>query len=310
MEQFVGIDISRDNLDVAVWPESEFQRFANSSDGIEELVAKLLELNPTLVVYEPMGPMGRRVVAAMSAAGIPSAGINPWRIRSFARAMSRRSKTDRLDAITIAEFAGTMRPTATEAPNKQELELHDLVGRRRQMSEMNRDEKIRKAHAGSEEAELSIDLHLEWIGKEIARIDTLIDNAIEQRLDWSQKRALLMTFKGIGPVVSAVLVADLPELGLLGRGQIASLVGLAPMPWESGLAVGRRRIKGGRKRVRNALFICSMSAVARNSKMREYFKRLREKGKPPKVARVAVMRKILIILNSMMRDGQAWDPGR
>lgn len=308
MESFVGIDISRDHLDIALWPSSSSQRFANTGPGIDELIAKLVDLKPTLVVYEPMGPMGRRLVDALAEAGIQSAAINPWRIRSFARAMSRRSKTDRLDAITIAEFAATIRPTASKAPNQEEYELHDLVGRRRQIAEMMRDDKIRRAHAGSDEAVYSADVHLEWLKKESGRLDDLIDEAIEARSDWSHKRALLMTFKGVGPVASAALVADLPELGLLTRREIASLAGLAPMPWESGQSSGRRRIKGGRKRVRTALFMCTISAVGSNPRIKSYFKSLRERGKTSKVAFVASMRKILITLNAMVRDDRPWTP--
>lgn len=310
MEHFAGIDISRDHLDLAIWPSSEVTRFSNTDDGIAQLVASLESLEPTIVAYEPMGPMSRPLVDALAGAGLTAAAVNPYRIRSFARAVSRLSKTDRLDAITIAEFAGTIRPTPTVAPNKEEKELHDLVGRRRQLTEILRDEKIRIAHADSEDAVSSIERHQEWVVSEMRQIDELIDQTIESRLDWSEKRALLMTFNGVGPVVSAALVADLPELGLLDRGKIASLVGLAPIASESGTKIGTRRIKGGRRRVRNALFMCSVATMRSNEKLKTYYWKLRDSGKPPKVARVAVMRKMLVMLNAMVRDHATWDPGK
>lgn len=308
-ETFFGIDISKDHLDIAAFPGEVTRRFANTTEGIAELIDVMSEASPTLVAYEPMGPMGRKLIEALAAANIPAAAINPLRIRNFARALNRIAKTDRLDSLTIAEFAATMRPMTTRAPLKDELELHDLVGRRRQLALIIRDEKTRRAHAGSDETVFSCHRILKALKEEATFIDHQINEKIDSRLEWKEKRALLETFKGVGPVASSTLVADLPELGLLDAKKIASLVGLAPMTHESGEAGRRRRIKGGRSHVRSALFMAAIAAIRTNKTIKDGYWRLREANKPSKVAHVAAMRRILVILNAMARDGEPWrDP--
>jgi len=301
---FVGIDISKDHLDVAVRPTGAARRFA--AEQVDELVAFVQPLKPALVVMEATGGLEAAVAAALAAAGVSVAIVNPRQVRDFAKALGKLAKTDALDAAVLAHFAEAVRPEARPLPDEQTRELEALVMRRRQLLEMLLAEKNRLSACRSKAMRKNLELHIEWLRRQVKDIDKDISKSVRNSPIWREKDDLLQSVPGIGPVVSSMVLASLPELGTLNRKQIAALVGVAPLNRDSGKMQGKRSIWGGRADVRAALYMATLVATKHNDKIRAFYQRLVIAGKVKKVALVACMRKLLTMLNAMMRAGCGW----
>lgn len=302
---FVGIDVSKARLDVGFAPKSEVLSVDNADEGIATIVEHLAELDVALVVLEATGGFEAPVVAALSAAGIPVVLINPRQVRDFARATGRLAKTDAIDAQILAEFAMAVRPKIRALPDEATSELKALSARRRQLTEMIVAEKNRLCSA-SKSVRPHIEAHIRWLKDELDRIDDDILNTIKNNSLFQGKDTLLKSVPGVGPVISATLLSELPELGSLNRKQIAALVGVTPFNRDSGKFRGKRTIWGGRTYVRRALYMGTLSATRFNPVIKEFYHRLLEAGKSPKVALVACMRKLLTILNAIVKYQRAW----
>ena len=304
---FVGIDVSKARLDVALHPTGATHSVANDANGIKTLVEQLRAVKPLLVVLEATGGIERAVVRALVAAELPVTVTNPRQVRDFAKATGQLAKTDVLDAQILARFAEAVRPALRPLPDEITLELRALIGRRRQITEMLTAEKNRLSRA-PRRVQKRIEAHIRWLQSELERADEDLDQTIRQSPVWREQEDLLKSVPGIGPVVSRTVLAELPELGNLNRKQIAALVGVAPLNWDSGLLRGRRAVWGGRSHVRTALYMAALTASRRNPVIRDFYKRLRAAGKAPNVALVACMRKLLVILNAMIRHRVPWRP--
>ena len=304
-ESFVGIDVSKDHLDVHRLPEGTARRFDNTPQGIAALVAWLGPVIPVLIALEATGGYERPVVAALSLGGLPVAVVNPKRVRDFAGALGRRAKTDPLDASVLAQFAQRVRPPARPLAGAEAQQLQALVARRNQLIEMRTMESNRLAVA-NRAVRRSIEAILRALDKEIEKADGELSAAIESSAVWKAKDELLQSIPGIGPVTSRTLLAELPELGTLSREQVASLVGVAPMNRDSGRWGGKRLIAGGRAAVRRVLYLGAHAARQGNAILRAFAERLKKAGKPPKVIRIALARKLVIIANAVLRDRRPW----
>ena len=302
---FVGIDVSKARLDVAIHPTGERDSVANDKVGIKALVKRLAEIQPTLIVMEATGSLERQVSAALGGVGLPVVVVNPRQVRDFAKAIGQLAKTDSIDALVLARFAEAVRPAVRPLPDEVTLELRALTSRRRQITEMIVAERNRIANA-SKAVRKRIDVHIRWLEAELERADKDLDQSIRQSPIWCENEDLLRSVPSIGPVVSRTLLAELAELGKLNRKQIAALVGIAPLNRDSGTFRGRRAIWGGRATVRAALYMAALVASRRNCVIRAFYKRLRDSGKAPKVALVACMRKLLTILNAMIKHKTRW----
>ena len=302
---FIGIDVSKARLDVAMRPSAEKLSVSNDEAGIQALVKRLSELKPVLIVLEATGGLERSVSGTLGSAQLPVVVVNPRQVRDFAKATGQLAKTDRIDAEVMARFAEVIRPPLRPLPDEVSLELRALIARRRQLIEMMVAEKNRLS-AASKAVRKRIAAHIRWLETELDRADKNLDHSIRQSSIWQEHEDLLRSAPGIGPVVSRTLLAELPELGRLNRKQIAALVGIAPLNCDSGTFRGRRGIWGGRATVRAVLYMAALVASRRNSVIRDFYKRLRDKGKAPKVALVACMRKLLIILNAMIKHKTRW----
>jgi len=302
----VGIDVSKDRLDVAVRPAGKAFVVERSAAGLEGLVARLRELAPYLVALEATGGYETIVAAALAGAALPVVIVNPAQVRDFAKALGRRAKTDPIDAAVIAHFAEATKPEPRPLPDEATQLLADLVARRRQIVEMigaerQREKRVRIAHLRKSIARL-----IKALEKELASLDADIDDAVRGSPAWRAKEDLLASVPGIGPIIARTLIAELPELGQLGRKQIAALAGLAPFTRQSGQWRGRSFIAGGRTTVRTALFMGAMVAKQHNPILKAFFDRLLAAGKPKMVALIAVARKLLTILNAILRDNRPW----
>lgn len=306
-EVFVGIDVAKKRLDVCLVPEADRFAAVNSSDGIGEIVERLAKRNVALVVVEATGGYEVQIVAALTGAGIPVAVVNPRQARDFAKATGQLAKTDAIDARVLAEFARAVRPEARTLPDPATNELKALAARRRQLTEMLVAEKNRLSLA-SVPVRLHIQAHIAWLEDELGRIDGDIAAAIRDNPVWQNNDRLLKGVPGVGPVISATLLSGLPELGALNRKQIAALAGVAPLNRDSGKVKGKRSIWGGRAPVRRALYMGTLVAARFNPVIKQFYDRLIAAGKPPKVALVACMRKLLTILNVMIRNQTPWQP--
>lgn len=304
-EQWIGIDVAKAWLDIASTTEERPWRVANDGDGIATVVADLTARAPRLIVLEATGGPETAVTAALVAAGLAVAVVNPRQVRDFARAMGRLAKTDALDAQTLALFAQRVQPTPRPLPEALSQELASLLARRRQLVEMRVAEQHRRPTLA---ARLVPDLeaHLTWLSAQIAALDNDLDQTLRESPVWREKEKLLRSIPGIGPVVARTLLGELPELGTCDRWEVAALAGVAPLNQDSGQRQGKRRIWGGRAPVRAALYMAVISATRFNPAIRALYRRLREAGKPPKVALVACMRKLLTIANAILRDGVPW----
>jgi len=302
----VGIDVSKDRLDVVVCPSGETFAVDRNANGVEKLATRLRELSPHIVALEATGGFETVVAAGLGAAGLPVAVVNPAQIRAFAKAIGQRAKTDPIDAKVIAHFAEATRLEPRPLPDEQTRLLADLVGRRRQIVAMIGAERQREQRVTASRLRKSIARLIKALEKELASMDADIDDAIKGSPAWRAKEELLTSVPGIGPVISRTLVAELPELGQLSHKQIAALVGLAPFTRQSGKWRGKSFIGGGRSTVRAALFMGAMVAKKYNPILKAFFDRLVAAGKPKMVALIAVARKLLTILNAIVRDGKPW----
>jgi transposase len=302
----VGIDVSKDRLDIAVRPSNESFSVGRNAAGLEQLIARLRQLSPRVVALEATGGFETVVAAALSAAGRPVAIVNPAQIRAFARAIGQRAKTDPIDARVIAHFAEATNLEPRPLPDEQTRLLADLVGRRRQIIEMMGAERQREQRLSAPRLKKSIARLVKALEKELASLDTDIGDAVRGSPAWRAKEELLASVPGVGPVISHTLIADLPELGQIGGKQITALVGLAPFTRQSGKWRGKSFIGGGRTDVRAVLFMGALVAKQHNPVLKAFFDRLIAAGKPKMVALIAVARKLLTILNAILRDNRPW----
>jgi transposase len=306
-EIFVGIDISKARLDVAILPADQSWSVPNTEDGIKEIVAKLAQLGPpTTVLMEATGGLERRVLAVLAAAALPVIAINPRNVRDFAKALGRIAKTDRIDARILALFAQRVRPDCRPLPDEQTRALQELMSRRRQTLDMLTAEQNRLLVADAPKVRREIVEHINWLKKRIHIVDYDLDQSVKGSKAWQAKTNLLKSAKGIGRVTALTLLSQLPELGTLSHKKIAALVGLAPFNCDSGTLRGKRRIWGGRAEVRAVLYMATLTATRFNKPIKAFYERLLAAGKLPKVALVAAMRKLLSILNAMARDNTRW----
>jgi len=302
----VGIDVSKDRLDVALRPSGEAFVVERNAAGLEMLVARLRELSPYLVALEATGGFETIAAATLAAAGLPAVVVNPAQIRAFAKAIGQRAKTDPIDAAVIARFAEATKPEPRPLPDEATRLLADLVARRRQIVEMIGAERQREKRVTVPHLRKSITRLLKALEKELTGLNTDIDDAVRGSPAWRDKENLLASVPGVGPIIARTLIAELPELGQLGRRQIAALAGLAPFTRQSGQWRGRSFIGGGRTAVRTVLFMGAMVAKQHNPTLKAFFDRLVTAGKPKMVALVAVARKLLTILNAILRDNRPW----
>jgi transposase len=307
MELFVGIDVSKAVLDIGVAPGGDAFSVPNTADGVQALVKRLKALAPRLVVLEATGGLERRAVAALAGASLPVVAVNPRQVRDFAKATGQLAKTDAIDAAVLALFAERIRPEIRPLRDEQAQELEALVTRRRQVVDMITAEKNRLAAAPpSKRVRTAIGKTIKWLQKQLEETDNDLDGAVRGSPAWREKDDLLQSVKGVGRVLSRTLLSLVPELGTLGKKQIAALVGVAPLNQDSGQKRGRRVIWGGRAQVRSVLYMAALTATRSNPTIRAFYDRLIAKGKLRKVALVACMRKLLIILNTMVRNGTRW----
>lgn len=305
---FVGIDVSKARLDVAVGETGATWMVRNDVDGIAQLVKQLQEMDPELVVIESTGGLERPALVELERAGVPIALLNPRRVREFAKAIGLAAKTDKLDARLLARFARDVKPTPRVLPSEAEQQLSALLARRKQLLDMLTAEQNRLETTPLSLKERILE-HITWLQQHIHSIEKEIDDFNRQDPDRKHKQDLMQTVKGVGPITASTLSADLPELGHLNKKQIAALVGVAPFNNDSGNWRGRRRIKGGRPSVRQVLYMASVAAARFNPSIRSFYLSLLERGKQKKVALVACMRKLIVILNAMIRDLKPWhDP--
>jgi transposase len=303
---FVGIDVSKAQLDIVVRPEGRFA-FVNDERGLAELVKKLRAVMPTLIVLEATGGMELPLTSALAVAGLPVVVVNPRQVRDFAKATGQLAKTDAIDAQVLARFAEAIRPEPRPLPDEQTQALAALVTRRQQLIDMLIAEKNRLASARPA-IRKNLRAHIAWLERALQQADTDLAEAIRQSPVWREKDELLRSVPGIGPVLTSTLLANLPELGSLTQKQVAALVGVAPLNRDSGTLRGRRTVWGGRARVRTALYMAAIVATRFNPVIRAFYQRLCASGQAKKVALVACMRKLLTIVNAMLKHRTPWNP--
>jgi transposase len=302
---YAGIDVSKDFLDVAILPSREKCQYTNDEAGINKLVTRLKKISPILVVMEPTGGLEATIAAALSVERLNVAVVNARQVRDFARATGKLAKTDNIDALVMAEFAAVIKPPARELRDEESEEIKAMVSRRRQLIEMLTAEKNRLAIA-RKNLKPNILSHIEWLKKEMADLDRDLRQRIENSPIWRVKDELLQSIPGVGKVLSVTLLAELPELGKLNRRQIAALVGVAPFNRDSGTMRGKRSIWGGRASVRTALYMATLVSTRFNPIISSFYQRLLVKGKAKKVAIVACMRRLLTIMNAILKSQKAW----
>lgn len=308
-QTWIGIDVAKAALDVASSGEERPWRVTNDEAGITALVADLTARKPRLVVLEATGGHERAVTAALAAVGIPVAVVNPRQVRDFAKAMGQLAKSDALDARLLALFAERVQPPVRPLPDVVAQDLAALLARRRQLLEM-RTAELNRRPSLTPRLRPALDAHVTWLSQQIAEVDRELDQTLHASPVWREKQDLLRSIPGIGPVVARTLLGDLPELGSLTRWEVAALAGVAPLNADSGTRQGKRRTWGGRATVRAALYMAAVVASTHNPLIRPLFQRLRDQGKPVKVALVACMRKLLTIANAILRDGVPWSLDR
>jgi transposase len=305
---YVGIDVSKDRLDVHVRPSGETFAVTRNGKGLSELLERLCGVAPRLIAVEATGGFETIVAAAIAGAHLPLAVVNPAQVRHFAQAVGKRAKTDPIDAAVIARFAEAVKPEPRELPDEAGRLLAELVSRRVQLIEMLVAERQREKRASAVRVRKSLARHIAALEKELPVIDRDIDTMVRGSPVWREKEDLLITFPGVSNKLARTFLADMPELGRLTRRRIASLGGVAPFTRQSGQWKGRSMIAGGRPLTRTAIFIAALSASRYNPVLRAFYQRLLAGGKPKMVALIAVARKILTILNAMLRDKQQWQP--
>jgi transposase len=312
MSLCVGIDVAKDWLDVDLVDQAgqrgPAERVANAAAACQALAQRLSKLTIERIVIEASGGYERTLVASLIAAKLPVVVVNPRQVRDFAKALGILAKTDEIDAFVLARFAQVVKPPQRTIPDEQTQALRDLLARRAQLIEMRTMESNRLEQAATTRVIKDLKSSLEFIDKRLKKLDDEIDEHLRQTPAWLEKVELLQSVPGIGPQTARVLVLDLPELGKCSRQQTAALVGVAPMNCDSGQFRGERAIRGGRKTVRCTLYMATLTATRFNDTIRSHYEKLRNAGKPFKVAIVACMRKLLTILNAMVRDQHAWQP--
>jgi transposase len=308
MEQAIsiGFDVSKERLDVAILPSQTSFAVGRDAGGLAELVQRLRDLVPERVVLEATGGFEQVVAASLGGAGLPVIVINPRQIRDFARAIGRLAKTDRIDAEVIALFGERVRPPVRPLPDEQGRLLDELVTRRRQVIEMKTAEGNRARQSRTNRLKKRIERHCALLQKELSEIEAELNDTIRGTPIWRETDDLLQSVPGVGPVLARTLIAELPEIGCIDRRSIAALVGLAPFNRDSGAWRGKRSIQGGRSSVRNVLYMATVSAIRCNPVIKAFYARLRAAGKPAKLAITACMRKLITILNAIVRDRQPW----
>lgn len=307
-ECFVGIDVSKDKLDVHVRPSGESLTLGTGPAGLHALVERVQGWGPVLIVLEATGGYEGVVAAALASAALPVAVVNPRQIRDFARATGQLAKTDALDAAVIARFAAAVRPPVRPLAPPAAQALGEVVTRRRQLLEMLGAERNRQAQARDRHVQRQLGTHVRWLTKALADLDRDINDTIRSSPVWRATDDLLKSVPAVGPVTAHTLIAEVPELGQLGRRQIAALIGVAPLNRDSGTLRGRRMIGGGRASVRHVLYMAALVGVRYNPRLAAFYARLTGAGRPKKVALVATMRKLLTILNAIVRDQRPWQP--
>jgi len=306
-QSFVGIDISKNSLDVHVLPEGISYSFGNEPQKVKTLIRKLKKLKPTLIVMEATGGYEISLAVELSGAKLNAAVVNPRQVRDYARAIGKLAKTDAVDAYVIARFAQDVRPEAREQLNLKERQLKELVMRRQQLIDMRTAEKNRLSRAYTSQVQEELRCHIDELTTRIKAIDEQLHNEIKNDPNWNQKLKIITSVPGIGANTAHNLLMCLPELGTLNRRQIAALVGVAPMNRDSGMMRGKRTIAGGRAVVRRMLHMPTLSAVTRwNKRLKTFYDHLRQQGKKHRVALTACMRKLVIMLNSMLKNNQPY----
>lgn len=303
---FVGIDMAKEKIDIAVHHSEQRWSFANTEEGIGQTISCLRKLSPDLVVLEATGGMELPLAAALAVAGIPLAVVNPRQVRDFAKATGRLAKTDSIDAGVLAHFACAVQPTPRPLPDLQTQELTAILTRRHQVIEMITAESNRLRIVRVKAVRERIQAHIRWLKGELTNIDAKLRKTIRQSPVWREKDDLLKSVPAVGPVLSTTLLAHLPELGTLNRRQISALVGVAPFNHDSGTLRGKRTIWGGRATVRSALYMATLVATRYNPVIRDFYQRLCAAGKAKKVALTACMRKLLTILNAILKHRTPW----
>ena len=303
----VGIDVGKYEVTIAVLPSGEQWSSLTTPEALEGTMARIAAVHPTVVVLEATGGYEVPVAAAGATAALPIVIVNPRHVRAFAQAFGRTAKTDRLDAQVLAAFGARVQPPIRPLPDTATQALAALVTRRRQLLDMLIAERHRLAQATSAPVQRDLRTHIRWLERRVTDVDDDLTRRIQGSPLWRVQEDLLRSVPGIGPVVARTLLAELPELGTLDRRTIAALVGVAPMNHDSGQSRGRRMIRGGRTAVRNALYMAALVAARYNPPLRHFYARLRATGKPAKVALVAVMRKLLAILNALIKHQTAWE---
>ena len=304
---YAGIDVSKANLEVAVRPTSQRWSVANKEKGISRLVVRLQALSPALIVLEATGGLELPIVAALGTAGLPVVVVNPRQVRDFARATGKLAKTDVLDAEVLAIFAERVRPTPRPLPDAEAEALSALLARRRQLIAMLIAERNRLSRALLS-MRPGIEEHIAWLEEKLRALDKELSQSLRQSPLWRERENLLRSVPGVGPVLTITLLAELPELGALNRKQIAALVGVAPLNRDSGVLRGKRAVWGGRAPVRTALYMSALVATRFNPVIRGFYEHLRAAGKSKKLAITACMRKLITILNAMLKHRTAWNP--
>lgn len=304
---WVGIDVAKAYLDIALRPSGVHWRTTNDAPGIAAVVSRLQEEPPSRIVVEATGKLEQAVVTALAAAKLPVVVVNPQRVREFARSTGKLAKTDRLDAQVLAHFAEALQPPVRPGRDAATQALADLVARRRQLVAMRVEERNRLRTAAPA-LRAGIEAHLVWLDSEVAEVGRAIRQAVRASPRLRQQARRLRSVPGVGPIVAATLLAELPELGQVSGKQIAALVGAAPVARDSGTQRGRRHIWGGRAHVRSALYMAALVGVQHNPVLRAFYERLLAKGKLPKVALTACLRKLVVILNAMLAHETSWQP--
>jgi transposase len=304
-EIFVGIDISKSTLDVAIWPSGKQWSVDNDATGIKELIEQLRGFNPALIVLEATGGLEVYLAGELAVSGFPVVVVNPRQVRDFAKAIGKLAKTDKIDAQVLAQFAQAVRPVPRPLPDASTQALGALVARRRQMMQMLVAEKNR-LQSSPKPIRKEIQKHILWLERHLTSLDEDLTRSIQQSPLWCERENLLKSTPGVGPVMSRTLLADLPELGTLNNKQIAALVGVAPLNRDSGKLRGKRSVWGGRAHVPSTLYRSTLAALRFNPVIKAFYQRLLVAGKAKKVALTACMRKLLVILNAMLKHGTPW----
>jgi transposase len=308
IEKFVGMDIAKATLDVYIDTDEQFMHVDYNDKGMADIVGCLLKVKPTLIVMEATGGLETRIAVELHRAGLPVAVINPRQARLFAQSTGSAAKTDRTDAIMLAAFGRGVRPMARPPRDEETRALNEMVQRRRQLIDMRVQEMLRLNIAASKRMQKNLKAHLVWLEKQIAQIDDDLTRQLRESDAWRVKDDLLQGIPGVGKVTTLTLLAKCPELGTLDRRKIAALIGVAPLAHDSGKHHGKRFIWGGREEVRAVLYMATLSAMKYNQAIKNFAQRLKQAGKPAKVVIIACMRKLLTMMNAMLKNNSPWNP--